>query len=157
MAPLLLQILYDETGGTKNLIGLIWPVAAYTTRYGTSFVEPTRAGAYGATIDNYSTAVVRECTEAAHKAKRAYCGTYETARRETVQFIFAVVENKWMQELLDTETLYTDVAPKAFLSHIQAGCTGCYALDLMALNNEIQRYHLKLEGIPEYINMLEDA
>ena len=27
----------------------------------------------------------------------------------------------------------------------------------MALHNEIQRYHLKVEGIPEYINMLEDA
>ena len=28
VAPLLLQIPYDKTGGTHNLIGLIWPVAA---------------------------------------------------------------------------------------------------------------------------------
>ena len=34
VAPLLLQIPYDKTGGTHNLIGLIWLVAAYTTRYG---------------------------------------------------------------------------------------------------------------------------
>ena len=34
VAPLLLQIPYDETGGTHNPIGLIWLVAAYTTRYG---------------------------------------------------------------------------------------------------------------------------
>ena len=27
----------------------------------------------------------------------------------------------------------------------------------MALHNKMQRYHLKVEGIPEYINMLEDA
>ena len=34
MALLLLQIPYDKTGGTHNPIGLIWLVAAYTTRYG---------------------------------------------------------------------------------------------------------------------------
>ena len=34
VAPLLLQIPYDKTGGTQNLIGIIWPVTAYTTQYG---------------------------------------------------------------------------------------------------------------------------
>ena len=34
---------------------------------------------------------------------------------------------------------------------------GRHALDLLALHNEMQLYHLELEGIPEYINMLEDA
>ena len=43
------------------------------------------------------------------------------------------------------------------LSHLQAGCTGRNALNLLALHNEMQRYHLKVKGIPEYINMLEDA
>ena len=35
--------------------------------------------------------------------------------------------------------------------------TGRHALDLLALHNEMQRYHLEVEGIPEYINMLENA
>ena len=73
-----------------------------------------------------------------------------------MQFILAVAKDTWVRELRDTEILYTDVAPKALLAQLQAGCTGCHALDLLALNNEIQRYHLKLEGIPEYINMIED-
>ena len=62
-----------------------------------------------------------------------------------------------MQELRDTETFYTDVVPKALFDHIQAGYTGCHSLYLLELHNEMQRYHLKVEGIPEYINMLEDA
>ena len=157
MAPLLLQILYDETGGTQNLIGLIQAVAAYTTRYGAEFAEPTQVGAYDTTIDDNSRAVVRMRTEASHKSKRANRGTYNTARRETVQFILAVVEDMWVQELRDLETFYTDVAPKALLAHRQAGCTGPHALDFLALHNEMQRYHLEVEGIPEYINMLEDA
>ena len=81
MAPLLLQIPYEETRGTYNLIGLIRLVGAYTTRYGAEFVEPTRVGAYETTIDNNSTAVVCVRTEAAHKAKRSNCGTYKTTGR----------------------------------------------------------------------------
>ena len=34
VAPLLLQIPYDETGGKHNLIGLIWSKLAYVARYG---------------------------------------------------------------------------------------------------------------------------
>ena len=34
LAPLLLQIYHDETEGTHNLIVHIWPVEAYTIRYG---------------------------------------------------------------------------------------------------------------------------
>ena len=51
LAPLLLQILYDKIVGTYNLIGLIRPVAAYTTRYCVEFAEPARFGTYNATID----------------------------------------------------------------------------------------------------------
>ena len=57
VALLLLRILYGETGGTYNLIGLIGPVAAYTKRYSAEFVQPTRVGAYDATIDENATAV----------------------------------------------------------------------------------------------------
>ena len=49
---LLFQIFYDETEGTHNLIGLIRPVAAYTTRNGAEFAVPERVVAYNATIDD---------------------------------------------------------------------------------------------------------
>ena len=45
LAPLLLQILYDETGAVHNLIGLIRPKAACVARYGDAFPEPKRVGA----------------------------------------------------------------------------------------------------------------
>ena len=99
VAPLLLQIRYDETGGTHNLIGLIWLVAAYTTRYGAKFAEPTCIGAYDATIDEDTISVVRARMEAARKAKRVKRGTYEAARQETLQFILAVIEDMWVRGL----------------------------------------------------------
>ena len=155
--PLLLQIPYDETGGTHNLISLIPPVTEYTTRYGAEFPEPTQVVAYDATINDNAKAVVRARTEVAHKSKRANRGTYEMARQETAQFILAVVKDMWVRELRDTKTFYTDVAPKSLLVHLQVGCTGCHALDLLALHNEMQQYHLKVGWIPNYINMIEDA
>ena len=78
------------------MIGLIWPVAAYTTHYGAKFAKLACVRAYDATIDDNATAVVRARTEAAHKAKRANRGTYKTVRRETAHFILAVIEATWV-------------------------------------------------------------
>ena len=83
VAPLLLQILYDNTGGTHNLIGIIWLKTAYLKRYGEAFPKPKRVGAYDLEIDDNATAVVRAQLEAAHKARRADRATFETTRQET--------------------------------------------------------------------------
>ena len=157
IAPLLLQIPYEERGGTHNLIGIIREKPAYLKRYGEAFPEPTRVGAYDLEIDDDTTAVVRAWLKAAHKARRANRATYDTARQETTQFMLAVVADTWVCELRDPATIYTEVDPWDLLAHLQAGCTGRHALDLLALHNEMQRYHLEVEGIPEYIYMLEDA
>ena len=71
--------------------------------------------------------------------------------------MLAVVADTWVRELRDPETIYIEVDPRDLLAHIQEGCTGRHALDLLALHNEMQRYHLEVEGIPDYISMLEDA
>ena len=99
VALLLLQIPYDEMEAVHNLIGLIRLEASYITRYGATFPEPTKVGAYNASINNNATAVVRAHTESAHKAKRADRATYEIARWETVQFILAAFDNTWVREI----------------------------------------------------------
>ena len=76
VAPLLLQIPYEETGAVHNLIGLIRPEAAYVARYGEAFPDPTRVGAYEKNIDDNNTAVVRARSEAAHKAKHVNRAIY---------------------------------------------------------------------------------
>ena len=95
VAPLLLQIPYDETGAVHNLIGLIRPEAAYVARYSEAFPKPTIVGDYDKAIDNNATAVVCARTEAAHKTKCVDRATYETARQETTQFVLAVVADTW--------------------------------------------------------------
>ena len=43
------------------------------------------------------------------------------------------------------------------MCHIQSICGGLHAIDVLALQNEIQEYHTDSEGILEYINTLETA
>ena len=96
-APLLLQIPYDETGGKHNLIGIIRSKTAYFKRYGGAFPEPKRFGAYYFEIYDDATAVFRVRLEASHKARRADRATFETARRETTQFVLAVIVDTWVR------------------------------------------------------------
>ena len=151
VAPLLLQIPYDETGEFHNLICLIRLEAAYVARYGEAFPEPARVGAYDKTIDDNSTAVVRARTKAAHKANLRNGATgYNSIR-----------SRRRLQHLGPRTTrrrLYLHQGfPEGPISHLQAGCTGRHVLVLLEFHNEMQRYHLKVKGIPEYINMLKDA
>ena len=144
-------------GAVHNLTGLIRPEAEYIARYGAAFPEPAIIEAYNPSINDNAMAIVRVRTEAAHKAKHTDRATYETARQDTTQFILTVFADTWVQELRDTKTIYNEVAPTDLHSHLQAVRTGRCTLDLMALHNVMQRYHLEVEGIPEYINMIEDA
>ena len=142
IAPLLLQIPYDETGGTHNLIGIIWEKPAYLKRYGEAFPKPTRVGAYDLEFDDDATAVVWTRLKAAHMARRADRATYDTARWETTQFVLAFVADTYVRELRDPETIYTEVDPRDLLARLHAECTVRHALDLLALHNKMQRYHL---------------
>ena len=81
IAPLLLQIPYDEMGGVHNLIGIVRAKPAYLKHYGEAFPKPMRVRAYDLEIDDNDMAVVRARLEAAHKARRADRTTYDTTRR----------------------------------------------------------------------------
>ena len=60
--------------------------------------------------------------------------------------MLAVVADTWVRELRYIDSIFTKVAPKDIFAHLQAGCTGRHALDLLALHNEMQRYHLEVVG-----------
>ena len=84
VATLLLQIPYDETGGTHILIGIFRSKTAYLKRYGEAFPKPKRVGDYDLEIDDDATAVFRARLEAPHKARRADRATFDTAQRESL-------------------------------------------------------------------------
>ena len=157
VAPLLLQIPYDETGAVHNLIGRIRQEAAYIACYSEAFPKPTRVGAYDTNIDNGATAVVRARSEAAHKAKRANCATYETARRRQHNSCSTSSPTPGFANCETPSRSTPRFPPMTSFTPLQAGFTGRHYLNLLALHNEIQRYHLEVEDISEYINMIKVA
>ena len=157
LTQLLLQIPFDETEGKDNIVGVINSTANYCSHYGQAFIIPRRVGAYDELIADDAKAAVRTKMESKHRSRRVDCSTYKTAQRETVHFILRVVGDTWVREQRDTIKFYTDVEPLALITHIQHHATGRHAFDLLALMDHMRLYHLEHEGIPEYINTLEDA
>ena len=74
-----------------------------------------------------------------------------------MHFILRVVEDTWVLVLRDADKLYTDVEPWALITHLRHYATGRNAFNLLTLMDQMRQYHLEHEGIPEYINALEDA
>ena len=82
---------------------------------------------------------------------------YVSACRETSKFILAIVEDTWIRDLRDPDIFYAAVLPRDLLDHLQLLWGGLRALNVLALQNDMQRFHLDAKSMPKYINALEDA
>jgi len=157
LTPLLLEIPYDSETGVHNLVGLIQTEADYTDEYSTAFVRPGRMAAYDASIPSDANNLVRAKAEAQWTARLKDTATYDATERSLRKFVISKVEDTWIRELKDGKFFYTRRTAKEIIDHLQAGCLGTHAIDALSLQIAMQDYHHKAEGIPEYINMLEDA
>ena len=63
----------------------------------------------------------------------------------------------WVRELKNARTYYTKMHAKDLLNHLQSSCLGTHAIDTFNLQLDMRKNHEQAYGIPEYINMLEDA
>eukprot|EP00804_Cyclotella_cryptica_P010352 CCRYP_012274-RA/>CCRYP_012274-RA protein AED:0.37 eAED:0.37 QI:0/-1/0/1/-1/1/1/0/366 len=153
--PLLLDILYDEDG-THNLIGLIEPTTSYTATWGAQFPPPPHPPAYPI-IDDAATAVVRARQEAEHAILVRDFASYEAAERATAKFIRDAVDEIWYRDLRHDRSFYTHVTAKQLLSHLDDNCAGLHPSELVNLPTDMLGFYTTVDGIPEYINMLEAA
>ena len=131
--------------------------AAYTAGYTSIFSPPGHVSHYDSTIADDAEKGACAKAESQHNVKKADYNMYVAACQETSKFILAVVEDTWVRELRDPNIFYAAVLPRDLLNHLQLLCGGLHALDVLALQNNMQRFHLDAEGMPEYINALEDA
>ena len=154
--PLLLSIPYDEDG-RHNLIGLIEPPSSYIATWGEAFPVPARPPAYDPAIAADATPVVRARMEAAHALVLRDFATYEATERAVAKFIRDTVDDMWYKDLKDARTFYNSVSAAQLLHHLDENCGGLHPAELVNLPTEMLGYYALADGIPEYINMLEDA
>ena len=157
ITPILLFIPYDDNGGKETIVGLIMADAKYTDLYGQSFVRPKRLAAYDASINIDTKNADHVRAEATHKAHIDNHNVYVAAECNTCKFILKKAEDMWVRELREPDTFHKMFKATNLLNHLQAICGGLHALDVLMMQNEMQCFHLEAEGIPEYINAIEDA
>ena len=74
-----------------------------------------------------------------------------------VRFLREVVDNLWINDLKDANTFYTKVTALQIMTHLNANSGGLHAIDMIALRTGMQAYYKQLDGILQYIALLEDA
>ena len=145
---------YDEEHGNQNLVGLMWLTKKYkSTHQGNLyFHSPTRPAVYNLTIlDDDKPAVIRK-NDITLKARVNDYKLFAKAKLKARVLILHAVDETWVLELKDKETLFTQVTPRQLLDHLLSICGGLHAINVLTLQNEMQEYHKDSKGVLEYIN-----
>ncbi len=80
LLPILLEIPYDQLGGTHSLMGILTDATRYAADHGgATFVRPLNLPLYDGTIADDATTVICVCTESAHQAKLDDYASFEAA------------------------------------------------------------------------------
>lgn len=154
--PLLLDIPFDERIDGHNLVGLIEPSAAYAARWGGPFPRPVRPPAYPALADD-ATTVVRERSKAEHEILVRDYASFEAAERAVAKFLREAVDEIWYKDLKHPRSYYVTITATQLMEHLNTNCAGMHPSELVTLPTSMQSFYAEAEGIPEFINMLEDS
>lgn len=159
LLPILLEIPYDRSDGKHNLVGLLVDSADYIADYGAgeALPRPKRLGAYPPNVSGTVSAGERAEIVAKHRASQDDYAVYDATERELRRFLLDTFDETYYLELKNSKTYFTRVTPAAIISHLQKGCLGRHAIDVLALTDQLRGCHVDAPGIPEYINMLEEG
>ena len=67
------------------------------------------------------------------------------------------MEEVWYTDLKDADTFYTKVTALDIIAFLDANSGGLHTIDMNSLRMNMHAYYVQVDGIPQYINMLEDA
>ncbi len=158
LLPILMEIPYNQLGGTHSLVGILTDATRYAADHGgATFVRPLCFPLYDATIADDATTVICVRAESAHHAKLDDYASFEAAERGAAKFLCKVVDEVWYNDLKDADTFYTKVTARKIIAFLDANSGGLHAIDMISLRTNMHNYYTQADGIPQYINMLEDA
>ena len=159
IAKIFYPIRYGSVGAKHNLMGMIDNNAAFTTKYGELFPQPSRPGIYASDINTTKDASLdSRKKEDVHKATISDWEIYNAAKSEANRFIVRVVADIWISPFSKgTPTLYTKRMTKELLDQLQVVCKGHPAIYLLALQDKMRTIHVTTYTIPQYIVALEKA
>jgi hypothetical protein len=139
-------------------MAILMEAAKYEAEHGNAkFVRPIRLPLYDKNIANDATSVIRVHAEAAHKSRLDDYASYEAAERDVAKFLRNVVDEIWYNDLKDANTFYTKVTAIEVMALLDANSRGLHAIDMISLHTNMTQYYMQVDGIPQFIVMMEHA
>jgi hypothetical protein len=157
LLPILMEILCNQLGGVHSLMALLTDPAKYAANHGATFVHHICLPLYDGSIANDATMVVCVHTESAHKARLDNFASYKAAKSRAAKFLRETIDKVWYNNLKDTNTFYTKVLALEIMTFLDANSGGLHTIDMISLRTNMHQYYVQVDGIPQYIVMLEDA
>jgi hypothetical protein len=158
LLPILMEILYNQLGGVNSLTAILMDPLRYAADHGgAAFKCPACLLLYDKNIADNAITVVRIRAEPAHPARLENYANYEAAERGTTKLLCKVVDKVWYNNLKDADTFYTKVLALEIMAFLDANSGGLHAVNMITLCTNMHRYYAQVDGIPQYIIMLEEA
>ncbi len=93
----------------------------------------------------------------AHKSPLDDYASYEAAKRGVAKILRNAIDEIWYNDLKDAETFYTKVTAINIMALLDANSGGLHAVDMISLHTNTTQYYAEVDGIPQFIVMMEDA
>jgi hypothetical protein len=138
---------HDQLKGIHSLTVILTEAAKYKALHGNSkFVRPSRLPLYdrNITID----------TTTSHLENYT---SYEAAKCDVAKFLEDVINEIWYSNLKDAKTFYRKVTALEIMAHLDANSKELHAIDMISLRLNMTQYYVQVDGIPQFIVMMEDA
>ena len=121
----------------------MWSTSKYklTHQGNLAFHSPTRPAIYDPKILDYDKPAVVRKKYITWKSRMNDYKLFAKAKLEARALILHTVDETCVLELKYEDTLFMQVTPRKLLDHIQSICSGLHAIDVLALQNEMQEYH----------------
>jgi hypothetical protein len=95
--------------------------------------------------------------ESAHCARLDNYASYKAAEHGAAKFLHEVADKVWYNNLKDADTFYTKVLALKIMAFLDTNSRGLHAVDMITLRTNMHGYYMQVDGIPQYIIMLEEA
>jgi hypothetical protein len=148
---------YNQLNRVHSLTAILPKAVKYKADHGAKFVHPACLPLYDKMIADNATTVVHVCAETAHKSRHDDYASYKAAKQDVSMFLCNVVNEIWYNDLKNADTFYAKVMAIDIMSPLDAISGGLHALDMILLCTDMMQYNVQVDGIPQFILMMEDA
>jgi hypothetical protein len=144
LLPILMEIPYNQLRGVHSLTAILMDPVRYATNHsGHASKSPVHLPLYNGTIAGNATTVDY--------------ASYEAAECGVAKFLREVVDEVWYNDLKDANIFYTKVTALEIIAYLNANSGGLHAIQMISLHPNMHQYYTQVDGIPQYIIMLEDV